>query len=364
MKIAVYAISKNEAAFVRRFCESARGADLIFIADTGSTDGTVELARECGAVVQEICVTPWRFDRARDAALALLPRDIDVCISLDLDEQLEPGWRDEIERCWTEGTTRMRYLFDWSGGVVFYSDKIHARHGYHWHHPCHETLRPDGRITERWADTDRLLITHHPDLNKSRGQYLPLLAMSVQEDPQCPRNAFYYARELTFYRQHEEAIKALQQYLDNPRATWSSERSAAMRLMGKSHGHLGNRTEAVRWCRLACAESPNEIEPWVALAEQLHDQQDWLGCYTACLNAMAIPSYAKTYLTDPEARGPKVFDLAALSAYHLARFDEAVRYGEQALVRAPEDARLAGNLNWYHAALSRTTQEGVQQHVE
>ena len=45
MKIAVYAISKNEEQFVDRFCASAADADVILIADTGSTDGTVERAR-------------------------------------------------------------------------------------------------------------------------------------------------------------------------------------------------------------------------------------------------------------------------------------------------------------------------------
>lgn len=74
MKIAVYAISKNEEKFVKRFCESAKDADLILIADTGSTDDTVALARNCGAVVHDICITPWRFDDARNAALALVPR--------------------------------------------------------------------------------------------------------------------------------------------------------------------------------------------------------------------------------------------------------------------------------------------------
>ncbi len=43
MKICVYAISKNEASFVEQFCESAQDADLILIADTGSTDETVKL---------------------------------------------------------------------------------------------------------------------------------------------------------------------------------------------------------------------------------------------------------------------------------------------------------------------------------
>ena len=85
MKIAVYAICKNEEQFVRRFCESAKQADLILIADTGSSDNTVDLAKECGATVYNINVRPWRFDKARDTALNLIPGDFDVCISLDLD---------------------------------------------------------------------------------------------------------------------------------------------------------------------------------------------------------------------------------------------------------------------------------------
>ena len=82
MKIAVYAISKNEEEFVERFCASAKEADLILIADTGSTDNTVGLARSLGATVYDISVRPWRFDKARDTALNLIPGDYDVCISL------------------------------------------------------------------------------------------------------------------------------------------------------------------------------------------------------------------------------------------------------------------------------------------
>ena len=88
MKICVYAISKNEEQFVDRFCKSAKGADLILIADTGSTDGTIKLAKKHKASVVEIGITPWRFDDARNAALSLIPKDIDICVSLDLDEEL------------------------------------------------------------------------------------------------------------------------------------------------------------------------------------------------------------------------------------------------------------------------------------
>ena len=213
LKIAVYAISKNEEQFVNRFCDSAKDADVILIADTGSTDRTVGLALENGAVVHDICISPWRFDLARNAAIALLPRDIDIVISLDLDEVLEPGWREEIERVWTPETTRLRYKFDWGCGISFYYEKIFSRHGYRFHHPVHEYPRPDGRNQEIYAHTDMLLVSHHPDPTKSRGQYMPLLELAVKEDPRCPRNAFYHARELTFYSRWQEAITALNRYL-------------------------------------------------------------------------------------------------------------------------------------------------------
>ena len=57
MRIAVYAISKNEEQFVERFCNSAKDADLVMIADTGSTDDTVGLARDHGAIVNQICIS-------------------------------------------------------------------------------------------------------------------------------------------------------------------------------------------------------------------------------------------------------------------------------------------------------------------
>jgi len=73
MKVAVYSIALNEEKFVQRWYESAKEADYLFIADTGSSDKTVEIARGLGIVCHIISVKPWRFDDARNASLALLP---------------------------------------------------------------------------------------------------------------------------------------------------------------------------------------------------------------------------------------------------------------------------------------------------
>jgi len=350
LRVAVYAISKNEEQFVERFCKSAEKANCILIADTGSTDGTAEKARECGAQVHDICITPWRFDLARNASVALIPRDIDVCISLDLDEVLEPGWLEELNRVWIPGkTTRLRYFFDWSCGIKFRSEKIHSRHGYFWHHPCHEYPVVDGRVNQVWAITDMLMVTHHPDPAKSRGQYLDILELSIKEDPNCPRNAFYYARELTFYSRWEDAIVALKKYLGMAEATWPHERCFAYRLLGKSYEELHRFYEAEQHYYRACAEAPDTREPWCALAMFYYKRSRWSDCLSAATRAVQINHRELVYTSDPEVWGAQPHDLLAISAWHMGMRDLAVEQGQLAVEKNPSDLRLRSNLAHYKA---------------
>ena len=346
MRIAVYAISKNEEQFVERFCNSAKDADLVMIADTGSTDDTVGLARDHGAIVNHICITPWRFDKARDAALALIPKEYEVCISLDLDEILEPGWREEIERVWVPGkTTRLNYLYDWGAGVKFITNKIHGRKGYHWKPPCHEMLALDPRVKEVMAHTDKQLITHLPDNTKSRGQYMELLEVGVKEDPHCPRNSFYYARELTFYERHDEAIAELKRYLALPLALWNHERAYAMRLIGQSM--FGKGEDGTPWYRKAVIEAPEVREPWVELANACYKTSRWEECYSAACSALKITERQYNYTSKPESWGSLPHDLAAIAAYRMGWKDRAIEHGTKALEIDPNDERLKKNLEYY-----------------
>jgi len=345
LKICVYAISKNEGMFVERFCQSAKDADMIVIADTGSTDNTRSIALACGAEVEHICITPWRFDDARNAALALLPRDIDVCVSLDLDEELQPGWREEIERVWTEGTTRLRYGFDWGAGIVFKYEKIHARHGYRWTHPCHEYPIPY-MIEERYADTDMLMVIHKPDPTKSRGQYLHLLEMSVKEDPIDPRNAFYYARELSFHSQWSRAIEECKRYLALPGANWPNERCYAYRVMARCYNELGDWNGAMKAARMGVVEAPHTREPWCEIAKLAYQRHQWAECYGAAKSALAIENREFVYTVDPEVWGAMPHDYASIAAWHLGMHEEALLQAELAVENSPGDLRLQENVKF------------------
>lgn len=348
-RICVYAISKNEEMFVKRFCDAASDADMILIADTGSTDRTVELATAASAKVQHIHISPWRFDLARNAALALIPKDIDICVSLDLDEELQPGWREEIERVWSYGTTRLRYKFDWGVGIVFYYEKIHGRNGYKWHHPCHEYPVPD-RIAERYAQSDMLLVIHKPDPTKSRGQYLDLLRVSVEEDPLDPRNAFYYARELSFNARWHDAITECKRYLALPNATWENERCYAMRVISRSYQALGDMDNALAWARRATAEAPNTREPWCEVAMLAYMTGRWPECYGAAISALSITNRELVYTCDPAVWEAQPHDLASIAAWHLGLKDKASEHAKDALSFEPDNARLKANLDMVKAA--------------
>ena len=103
MKVAIYTIALNEEKHVERWFRASEDADYHIIADTGSTDKTVEIAKSLGITVHHISVKPWRFDDARNAALALVPSDADYCVIMDMDEILKPGWRDELQKAYEAG---------------------------------------------------------------------------------------------------------------------------------------------------------------------------------------------------------------------------------------------------------------------
>ena len=95
MKLSVIIITKNEALNLRACIDSVSFANQLIIVDSGSTDGTVALAHECGAQVIE--TTDWPgFGAQKNRALAAAEGE--WVLSLDADERISPALRAEILR--------------------------------------------------------------------------------------------------------------------------------------------------------------------------------------------------------------------------------------------------------------------------
>ena len=351
MKVCVYAIAKNERQFAERWMASMAEADGVYVLDTGSTDGTAEALEALGAVVDRMEVTPWRFDTARNLSLMMVPADADVCVCTDLDETFRPGWREALERAWTPGTEQLRYTYIWNfdaagqPGTTFLQEKIHGREGWRWNHPVHEVLqRTDGRQTWRTATCGEIVLEHHPDPGKSRASYLPLLELSVQEDPEDDRNAHYLGREYMFYGLWDQAIAQLERHLSLRRAVWRPERCASMRYLSRCYLCKGDTKKGMVWALRALAECPETREPWVQAEEAAYAAEDWAGVVYYGTRAAAITEKSGTYINEERAWGAYPWDAMAYAWYHLGDLERARTCTERALQAEPRNERLLGNL--------------------
>lgn len=349
MKIAVYTIALNEAAQAERWATSAADADYRIVADTGSTDDTVERLLRAGVTVHRLAIRPWRFDDARNAAMALIPNDVDVCCTMDMDRWLASGWRPRLEEAWVPGTTALfcrtiyRASVDDSTPLRSWPTKnFHARWGYRFKRPVHEALFHTG-VGE--ADVTCLDIEMYEvqEQNKpTRRQYLALMETAHREDPDDSQICFWLGRDLMWANQPERAITLLQRYLSLKSSTWREERSEAMRFLAKLQP-----TEARTWLDKARLEAPQRREIWHDLAEFFHAHEEWLNLFWACANGITTTSRTGSYLDDVSSWGYRLFDLAAIAAWRLDALDLAVKWGRQALDLDPGNQRLKDNLDFF-----------------
>lgn len=355
-RIYVYAICKNEAKFAARWMGSMSEADGVYVLDTGSEDGSAELLRSLGAHVETEVVTPWRFDAARNRSLAMVPEDGDLCVCTDLDEVFRPGWRAGMEAALDRGARQVRYRYTWSfqpngsEGVVFWTEKAHSRRGWRWVHPVHEVLQWTGEGVPRAVRAEGVQLDHHPDPQKSRAQYLPLLEQAVAEDPENDRNLHYLGREYLFRGMWKECEETLLRHLALPGADWEDERCASMRYLARAALRQGREGDAERWLLRAAAEAPWLREPWLEASGLAAARGDWSGSLYFAERALAIRERGQTYINEAESWGPRPYDLAAVAAYYAGQRGKALVYGQEALRLAPEDPRLQKNLEYYRAA--------------
>lgn len=349
-KVCVYAICRNEEQFVDRWMDAVGEADLVVVLDTGSSDHTADKLRERGAAVYTEIISPWRFDTARNMAMDYIPEDADICVSNDLDEVFEKGWRQKLEAEWQPQHTRARYLFIWSHNPdgtpakQFAMEKIHRRHGFRWVHPVHEVLQYSGEDPDRSVWVPGMVLHHYPDLTKPRRQYLPLLELSAQENPDDDRTAFWLGREYYYNGQYDKCIAELNRHLALPAARWDEERCASMRFIAKCYEAKNDLKKARSWLYRAVAECPRVREPYRDLARLGYLTNDWPLVYLVTEKGLAITEKTGSYLTEPDAWGWRLFDYGAIAAYRLGMYQKAYDRAKEALRMKPDDERLRRNL--------------------
>ena len=257
----------------------------------------------------------------------MIPNEYDICISLDLDEIMAPGWKEEILKIWNDDIDRLKYVYNWYiendiPKISFYADKIHKRNGCKWIYPVHEVLKFDH--VEKQIVTDNIIINHYPDREKSRANYLPLLELSIQENPLNDRNMHYLGREYMYYGRWNDAIDTLIKHLRLESATWKDERCASMRFISRCYKNLNRYDEA----------------------ETLEDYNN------VCKygkKALKIKNNTKTYINEVFSYDETLYDLLSIAYFNLNYYKDAVKSAKLALKINPNNERIKNNLKIFES---------------
>lgn len=307
-KFSVVLIGKNEAKTLPRLMRSLReflerGGEVV-LCDTGSTDGTPEVARQLGCKVTEAgdrfvitidaetaealnrefvvedeppVVAPgdrfFCYSDARNFAASLASNDV---VSMpDCDEEYTALDIDAVNRYIEEGYGQLEFLFVYAHdemgrpAIQFLQCKMYDRRLLRWNPQCviHEVLEPiDRNVAVRRVQLPEnvLKIEHWQDLTKPRSHYLPGLCWEVWKHPDNDRNAHYLGRELLYTKRPKSAIQMLLRHIAMDR--WPAEKAQSMIYVGDCHGMLNRPNDQVEWYMRAYHTDPTRREALMRLA--------------------------------------------------------------------------------------------------
>lgn len=210
--LAIVMIVKNEEESLSRCLKQAAGlADKLYITDTGSTDGTREIAAAHGAVITEYV---WNQDFASARNFALAQSDCDWNLVLDADEYLLRGSRKDLEEFLKQGDRigaierKDYYMEELPGG----RQEMSYAHSY-TSRLLPKGVRYKGRIHEQ-LDTELpiypipLLFEHDGYLRPGKAERnLEILLEELKETPEDSYFLYQTAETLRGLKRYEEACR-------------------------------------------------------------------------------------------------------------------------------------------------------------
>ena len=239
MKICVYTICKNEINNIDKWLDCMCEADYMLLVDTGSDDGTYEkLLKEkttrTNLIVKKINISPFRFDVARNEAMKYIPKDTDICVSMDLDELfMGKGWSKVLKKVWKPIYKLCDLLYIDNKENDFFNKrsalprtKVHTIDA-HWKYPLHEVPVIDDKETypgefltqethlliwrtdtsiEGWKN----LVIVHNAITNSKSNYINLAKIRCDEYKNIMKNDLIMLIELHNKEKYEECLNYIE----------------------------------------------------------------------------------------------------------------------------------------------------------
>ncbi len=327
----VVLIARNEAKKLPHAINSlkefmARGGD-VNVLDTGSTDGTAEVARSLGCRVKEVgeifrhAITPERakeindhfvvknempvliagqsyfdFAAARNAANAMADQDM-VC-TMDCDEVITRMDIDKIDQYIKDGFTQFEYNFVFShmpnGSelVKFIQSKFYSRVKCQWVGIIHEmvtNLDDKNPSKIKLLEEHEFKLEHWQNEETNRTGYLRGLAIDCFDHQEKDRNSHYFAREMWWNGRPWSAAKEFKRHIEMNR--WPAERAESMLFLADIFGAMEKPEEQLYWCHRAVDTEPNRREGLLKLAQIYQRRNQPIPANFYATAALELPWY-------------------------------------------------------------------------
>lgn len=291
-QISIVMIAKNEATVISRALAGWKAlGDQLIVVDTGSTDNTVRLARDLGAIVLSY---DWQYPGNKGSArnMGIDAATGDWIVMLDADEVIteRAALRRAIlslDETYNAVSTIFENITD-AGAVTlrWRQIRIFRRGSHRYKHREHEMPCPVTETVEIGAD---IVFEHRPPADRGPAKMQPMidrLELDVIEHPGDPHPLYFLHRQYLLDGQHQKAIDYGQQYLVSP---GEHDRCECLGNMALAYEGLGDATAAIAWLHNALANQPWRRVWWLRLAEIYFNHNMAHFALPFLLGARAIP---------------------------------------------------------------------------
>jgi Glycosyl transferase family 2 len=351
-------IVRNEAATLPRLAATLLGQiDHWTLVDTGSTDDTIQVARQAFAYAPgDIFADQWRgFGPSRNVVFQAAEPHSDWLLTLDADDT----FHGTILGNELEGVDSLEAEYRYASLRYWVPRLVRSGRGWRWHGRAHEYLAAPGALKS--VRSSSFWVEHHAD-GGSRGdkfeREVTLLLEDWGERPDEPRTAFYLGRSYDDIGNSGQAMVWYRRRL--AMGGWEEETFYTRLRLGACLVLAGHASEGCGELWRAWGERPWRAEPLVALAEHYRGQNlwelAWQASELAFKHAGAEPDGHPTgpvdaLFVDASVLQWRVAYEASIAAWYVGEFERGRRLVSYLLGRAdlPEDVRRAveGNQRFY-----------------
>lgn len=246
--LSVCMIVKNEEHILSRCLGSiACIADEINVVDTGSTDKTIEIAKEFDARIHHFT---WCDDFSKARNYAFETATMDYIMWLDADDYLTPEgqkklaqFKSDLDKADPNKPTAYSMIYDYITGEdsVFSFRRIRVirkdGYKYEWVGAVHEYLTVDAEI----VSSDVHVITKPSRQEEGHGERnIKIYENKIKNNEELTqRDQYYYGRELFDHRCYAQCIEVLKVFLEKG-GGWIEDNIGAKRYIGHCYINLGN----------------------------------------------------------------------------------------------------------------------------